>query len=42
MPCFFLLLCPHPPAWSFRQQEPNPYNVPPNTVYYVLTAENAG
>eukprot|EP00903_Cladosiphon_okamuranus_P011707 g11010.t1 len=23
-------------------EEPNPYNVPPNTVYYVLTAENAG
>ncbi|CAN0105425.1 unnamed protein product [Ectocarpus sp. 13 AM-2016] len=23
-------------------EEPNPYNVAPNTVYYVLTAENVG
>lgn len=41
------------PSWAFllffafrwfrcSQQEPNPYNVAPNTVYYVLTAENAG
>lgn len=38
---------PHSPAFHpigapLCHQEPNPYNVAPNTVYYVLTAENAG